>query len=105
VSSELELFLLREFKYVGIPAPVQELQFHPSRKWRFDFAWPDKMVACEVEGGTYMGGRHQTADGFQKDCEKYNEATLLGWKIIRVTADQIATAQAVTWLEALLLPA
>lgn len=61
---------------------VREHRFHSERKWRFDFAWPDQKVALEIEGW----GRHQTFDGYRKDCEKYNAATLLGWRVLRVMA-------------------
>ena len=37
---------------------------HPTRRWRFDFAWPDPMVAVEIEGGLYQSGRHQSFKGF-----------------------------------------
>ena len=46
------------FKSMGIPAPVTELKFHPSRKFRFDYAWPEHRVAVEINGGAWSGGRH-----------------------------------------------
>ena len=64
--------------------PLEEVKFHPSRKWRFDYAWPDKMVALEVEGGVWTMGRHTRGIGFVRDMEKYNAATLLGWRVLRV---------------------
>lgn len=65
----------------------QEFKFHPTRKWRFDFAIPDKMIAIEYEG-VYGGGksRHTTVGGYTADAEKYNEAAKLGWKVLRYTA-------------------
>jgi very-short-patch-repair endonuclease len=78
-----------------VPAPKREFRFHPDRKWRFDFAWPEKMVAVEVEGGTWSGGRHTTGLGFQKDCEKYNAATALGWRVFRYTSEQVRSGMAV----------
>lgn len=59
---------------------VRELAFHPERKWRFDFAWPDAKLALELEGM----GRHQRFLGYQEDCAKYNAAVLLGWRVLRV---------------------
>lgn len=70
---------------------VEELKFHPKRRWRFDFAIPSKMIAVEVEGGAWIGGRHTRGAGFVKDLEKYNEALRLGWKVIRVTPQQLRT--------------
>jgi hypothetical protein len=72
------------FKITGV-TPEQEFKFHPVRKWRFDAAYPYLKMGFEVEGGIWMGGRHVNPIGFEKDCEKYNEATKLGWRIFRFT--------------------
>jgi very-short-patch-repair endonuclease len=61
---------------------VREHQFHPTRRWRFDFCWPSQRVALEVEGW----GRHQTFVGYQADCEKYNAALQMGWRVLRFMA-------------------
>jgi len=68
---------------------VKELKFHPVRKWRFDYAIPDYKVALEVEGGVWSGGRHTSSKGFLGDMEKYNTATLMGWKVLRTTPDEL----------------
>ena len=69
----------------GMPEPVAEFRFHPVRRWRFDYAWPDAKVALEVEGGIWTGGRHTRGAGFVADLEKYNTATALGWRVLRTT--------------------
>jgi very-short-patch-repair endonuclease len=69
----------------GIATPDVEHRFHPQRKWKFDFAWPEIKVAIEVEGR----GRHQRPGGFVKDCEKYNTAESMGWHIYRWPASYI----------------
>lgn len=69
--------------------PLQNYRFHPSRKWAFDFAWPDQRVAVEIEGGTMVGGRHTRAGGYEADCEKYNAAVTMGWRVFRYTGRQI----------------
>jgi very-short-patch-repair endonuclease len=61
----------------------QEYRFDDERRWRFDFAWPEKRVALEVEGGAWVGGRHNRAAGFQADAEKYNAAAAAGWRVFR----------------------
>ena len=68
---------------------VRELVFHPKRKWRFDYAFPAQKIALEVEGGIFTGGRHTRAKGFLGDIEKYNQATLLGWRLFRVTPQNL----------------
>lgn len=65
---------------------VTELQFHPERKWRFDWAFPEKMIAIEYEGLMSEKSRHTTVKGFTGDAEKYNEAQRLGWSVYRYTA-------------------
>lgn len=63
-----------------------EYRFHPTRRWRFDWAYPAKKVAVEFEGGVATRGRHTRILGYTKDCEKYNQAALLGWAVLRYTA-------------------
>lgn len=53
------------------------------RRWLFDFAFPGGKVAVEVEGGVWSRGRHVSPVGFIKDCEKYNAATVGGWRVLR----------------------
>lgn len=67
----------------------REYQFHPTREWRLDFAWPVHKVACEIEGGAFSGGRHTRGAGFTQDCEKYNAATLHGWGLLRFTPQML----------------
>ena len=69
------------------------------RDWRFDFAWPDRGLAVEVEGGTWSGGRHTRGGGFEGDCEKYNAAALLGWKVLRFTGGMVESGLAAATLE------
>jgi len=68
---------------------VQEYMFHPERRWRFDYAWPENKVAMEVEGGAWVRGRHTRGAGFVKDMEKYNAAASLGWRVFRFTPAQV----------------
>jgi very-short-patch-repair endonuclease len=73
----------------GVPLQ-SEFRFHPTRQWRFDFAWPEYRVAVEIDGRGQgkpgAVGRHQTVDGVRKDCEKINAAALLGWRVMRFPA-------------------
>lgn len=77
----------------SLPAPVREFKFHPLRKWRFDYCFPDKKIAIEIEGGVFSGGRHTRGIGYVRDMEKYNAATLHGWKLLRYTPQNIDFAQ------------
>ncbi|WP_303018556.1 hypothetical protein [Parabacteroides goldsteinii] len=68
---------------------VAEYRFHPGRDWRFDFAIPSRRVAVEVEGGAFNGGRHIRPEGYLRDMEKYNEAAVSGWCVIRVLPGEL----------------
>ncbi|MBD5240507.1 MAG: hypothetical protein HDS59_00240 [Barnesiella sp.] len=70
---------------------VKEFKFHPIRKWRFDYAIPAHKIAIEVEGGVWTGGRHTSPKGFLGDMEKYNTATLMGWRVFRTIPDELCT--------------
>jgi hypothetical protein len=69
--------------------PEPEYKFHPTRRWKFDFCFPNHMVAVEIEGGAWTNGRHTRGKGFIGDMEKYNAATELGWKILRYTPSDL----------------
>lgn len=74
---------------------IQEVRFCTERKWRFDYVLADcdfqihrAKVAIEIEGGVFRkgGGCHQRAGRFLSDMEKYNEAAIMGWKVLRFPA-------------------
>ena len=69
--------------------PVREHRFNPKTQHRFDFAWPNYMVAVEIEGGVWVGGRHNTGKGFISDCRKYNLAAERGWVVLRYTPEDL----------------
>jgi very-short-patch-repair endonuclease len=83
----------------GLPDPVRELRFHPVRRWRFDLAFPDALVAVEVDGGSWVGGRHTSGVGFEGDCVKVSEAAALGWRVLRVTPRHVTSGEALGWVE------
>jgi very-short-patch-repair endonuclease len=75
--------------------PVREHRFHPERKWRFDFAFLSEKLAVEIEGGVFAFGGHSRGKGFEKDCEKYNAAIKLGWRVLRYSTDQAIAGHAI----------
>ena len=88
-QSSLEKKFCAVWKHINGPELEEELRFHPDRKWRADFAHTESMTLIEVEGGIHVQGRHNRASGFIKDAEKYLEATLLGWRVIRLVDNQL----------------
>jgi len=119
MPSNLEEKLFFQLTIAGLPEPVKEHVFFEGRRWRFDFCWPDLMIAVECEGiiynhyrpGVRVGGRqagktsqikksrHQTAAGYSKDCEKYNAAAEDGWLVLRYTQKHINSGEALQQIE------
>ena len=86
------------WRLYGIEEPIAEYRFHPTRKWRFDYAWPTKKVAVEIEGGIWIGGAHVRGKHFLSDCEKYNAAGLLGWRVFRFVPGQLKKGEAQSFM-------
>ena len=90
-SSRLEARFALYWSGLGGPELKREFVFHPERKWRADFAHLESKTLLEIEGGVFIkgGGRHNRAAGFIADAEKYLEAFLAGWNVVRLTEAQI----------------
>lgn len=74
---------------------VTEHVFHPTRKWRMDFAWCREKIYCEVQGGIFLRGRHSRPQGQLSDMEKFSEASILGWRPILVSSVEIKNGAAI----------
>lgn len=98
--SALEDALWLQIRALGLVGFVREFMPIKGRRWRVDFAQPDKRVAVEVEGGTWTGGRHTRGKGFEADCEKYARMVVEGWRVIRVTGKHIKSGEAIGWIQA-----
>lgn len=84
----------------GWPDPVQEHEFHPERKWRWDLSWgPPYMVAVEIHGAVHRQGRHNRGEGFEEDRAKVNEGITLGWRVFEVTYRHLAKGMLFAWLD------
>lgn len=118
--SHLEAALKIQIRAVKLPEPTSEYRFAAMatggtgkgcrqrikaagmRDWRFDLAWPDLMLAVEVEGGLHVNGRHNRSEGFEADLEKYRHAMLQGWQVFRCGAKMIKTGAAIRTIERLI---
>lgn len=103
-ASQLEALLAFHIKAADLPKPVREYRFHPKRRWRLDFAWPDMKLAVEIDGGIFANkkgkvGAHVRGAGARADMEKRNEAIILGWRVLRVCGDHVKSGQALRWIE------
>ena len=95
--SHLEELLASHIQAAGLPTPVRELPFAKPRRFRFDFAWPDQMLALEIDGATWANGRHNRGSGVASDCEKASFAAILGWRLLRVNGNQVLDGRALEW--------
>jgi very-short-patch-repair endonuclease len=68
------------------------------REWAFDWALPEHKVAVELDGYTY----HTSRAGWLKDMEKFNYATLQGWRVFHITPDDFRNGHADLLMEKIL---
>lgn len=87
---------------MGFPQPEREYRFHPTRRWRFDFAWPREQISLEYQGGIYTRGGHVRGLGYENDAEKLNQATVLGWRCLFATPNLVKSHKIFWWLSELL---
>lgn len=87
--SFLELRVQNILDHHKFPEPVKEFRFHPTRMWRFDFAWVNEKIAIEIDGGIWNKGGHVRGIHYTSDCDKFNQAIILGWKVLRYTDKNI----------------
>lgn len=83
-KKEVFAYFYRLFSGPTAPRPETEYRFDAVRRWRFDFAWPDALVAVEVNGNAWHvmgGGRH----GKDEDLHKLNAAQAAGWCVFQFT--------------------
>ncbi|MCG5790272.1 DUF559 domain-containing protein [Acinetobacter baumannii] len=98
VVSEGEATLVQHLKTHKISFE-QEYKFHPKRKWRADFLITGTKILVEVEGGIWSGGRHTRGKGYLGDMEKYNEAAMMGFTVLRFSTEQVKSGLAVQQIE------
>lgn len=102
-QSDGERAMETHLRMVGLwPRFVTEYRFDPRRQWRFDFAALEERVAIEVEGGTWVKGAHSRGKGFEEDCEKYAEAAIAGWAVLRVTTHMVEDGRAIALVQRLM---
>jgi very-short-patch-repair endonuclease len=105
-GSVAEQTLAVQLERDGIPFE-REYRFHPTRRWRSDFAvirdfaWRGPLL-IEIDGGAFVGGRHSRGTGVEADAEKQSAAAILGYRVIRATPRQVENGTALSWIKAAL---
>jgi very-short-patch-repair endonuclease len=95
-------FQLRSYK---LPQFERQFMFAKEigRRWMFDFANREFRIAIEVEGLVVMRvngelivkGRHASIQGFRDDAEKYANAAVMGWHVMRFEQSQVKSGFAI----------
>lgn len=103
-SSRLEEQFYWHVLAMGLPEPVRQYRIPESkRRFVYDFAWPDKRLLVEVQGGVWVANTgHTSGRGITRDCAKVNEAVLQGWRVLLFTADMVTSGEADEMLEGVL---
>lgn len=107
-GSKLEAELAGHLSVMGM-TPETQFQFHPERKWRLDFAFPDELVAVEIDGGIFAAengataGKHARGAGRCKDMEKRNAAAELGWLVLNYGPPHVRSGEAALQIERLVV--
>lgn len=78
----LEPRFARLAKQHQLPPPVFQ---HPVGRYRIDFAYPNLMIAIEVDGYRARSTRRR----FQSDTDRQNHLTGLGWTVLRFTWNDV----------------
>ena len=92
--SAIEEIMAIDLALSKLPPAVRQYRYLPDRKFRADFAWPDRMVALEVDGAV-----HRIKGSFNKSFERAYLLQLAGWTVLHVGREQIISGQALSWIE------
>ena len=100
-ESDLELVTLGAIISAGLPIPVQQHRVKINgKRYRIDLSYPPDLVAIELVGWTWHGGR----GAFDDDKARSADLTSIGWRVIEVTTDQ-SVADIIRWVSGTLAAA
>lgn len=101
IKSELENQFRFQLRAAGIRGFEEQWRIVPGRRFKWDFCWPEHLLACEIQGGIWAKGNsgHTSGIGITRDAEKQNLATLEGWHTMAFTGDHIKSGQALRWVQ------
>lgn len=102
--SQVETSMWEQIRDSGLPEPVssftgdrRQLHYLEDRKYTADFAWPDRKIALEVDGGA-----HKTHGRFSQSFERAYLLLLEGWTVLHVGAAEVNSGIAIQWLRNIL---
>ena len=84
----------------GMAMPCREFKFEPTSRCRLDFAWPNRKLAVERDGGNWINGGHNRGSGRKRDNDKANAAAVLGWRVMHYFPQQLLRAETLAQVKA-----
>ena len=125
--SPAELLLETQLTQAGIPFQ-REYRFAPEdwcrangfvtptgrpKRWRADFAvwqfwrspgWKDVEadILIEINGGTWVQGRHNRGSSIAAEYQKQAAASILGYRVLHCTTQQVEDGTCLAWVRAAL---
>lgn len=86
-ESQLEAMVLDLLERHGFPPPERQVQlpWMAGTNERVDFAYPEAKLIIECDGRRW----HTRERDFERDRRRDNEAVLAGWRVLRITWDQV----------------
>jgi hypothetical protein len=103
------ILLEKHLDELGLSFTAEYRFAHPKRNWRFDYVvgphgliLPDdraKALAIEIEGAIWNRGRHTRGKGYQGDLDKYNHATMMGYRVLRFSTEDVLRGRAKVFLQ------
>lgn len=100
--SELESRFLATIQMYQLPMPEREVGLIPGRRFRTDMYWPQFKLAVELDGGTWINGRHSRGTGYENDARKQNLLVLQGIRVLRFTSAMVDSWEAARTVKAIL---
>lgn len=85
-DSMFERLMERAATEAGLPPPARQHPVHDPTGRRIaviDHAWADRMIGCEAQSERWHGGPR----GAQRDLDRHNLLTALGWRMLYATWD------------------
>ena len=93
-----QTLLLEHLRELGLWNDYRlEHEFCEGRKWRFDIADMTLRIGYEANGGKWSGG-HRRGKAIEEENEKLNTATVMGWRVLQFTNQQIESGYAKSWI-------
>lgn len=88
-----------------LPEPVPEYRITDTRKFRWDWAWPDYKLLLEINGSIWKPGKggHSSGKGIRRDMDKLNLATSLGWRTLAFEPKELFRSSTIDLIRASIL--